>query len=339
MTMRQAVDLYTSFREERPKKLARLKVDIPKVVAQMGHVEAIDYRTTHKGKVTLYRHKFEKGSRPLLCVSGDGTQLMLLGGRYEWTDRGIQDADAAGNLIDNPKHGQNINPRLPKAARDLALRHKINFGRDAHGNYYISAGGKVIDTTASARPTAANALALVKRHIRHNPRTPKHICPICNREGGSHVPEALRKLGMPGEYAHPRCVEKSITIQKGYAPPGAVAVKRAFYFETHDDARRYAIDHGLPTNRIIPYSSGWAIQTGAKGRFTHKKRILHGNPAKSPARKLVQKQFSHYVSSFKPPKATVREAVRLFKNDPIGWSRAGMHRLFMAAGSQSAKRI
>ena len=109
--MKQAVDLYTSFREKRPTKLARLPVEIPKVVAAMGHVEAIDYRTTHGGKVTLYRHKFTKGSRPILAVSGNGKQLMLLGGHYAFTDRGIVDHDARGREKPDPKHGRSINPK------------------------------------------------------------------------------------------------------------------------------------------------------------------------------------------------------------------------------------
>ena len=107
----QAARLFESFRERPARTLSRLDVKIPRIVAQMGHVEAIDYRTTHGNKVELYRHKFAKGSRPLLCVSADGRQLMLLGGRYEWTDRGIQDEGADGRLIGNPKHGRAINPK------------------------------------------------------------------------------------------------------------------------------------------------------------------------------------------------------------------------------------
>lgn len=215
MSKQQAVDLYTSFREAKPTKLARLKVDIPRVVACMGHTEAIDYRTTHAGKVTLYRHKFAKGSRPLLCVSGDGKQLMLLGGRYEWTDRGIQDEDASGQLIDNPKHGATINPR-------------------------------------------AN-------------------CPICGKPGGSHAAEALAQLGIVGEYAHPRCLAKSFGVSRKNAPARAHLYKGHYYFETHDDARSYALQHGYPTDRIIAYSRGWAIQGGVSGDYAGPHGLKVGN--------------------------------------------------------------
>ena len=107
--MRKAVDLYTSFREKKPRKIKRISFDVPEIVACMGHVEAIEYRTTHGKKVTLYKHDFAPGSRPLLCVSADGRQILLLGGRYKWTDRGIVDRDAQDREIDNPAHGHDIN--------------------------------------------------------------------------------------------------------------------------------------------------------------------------------------------------------------------------------------
>lgn len=109
--LRQATTLYQSFREASPKKLIRLMVDVPRVCAAIGHVEAVEYRTTHGGKLELYRHDFQKGSRPLLCTSGDGKQLLLLGGHYKFTDRGIVDRDAKGKLIYDPEHGRAINPK------------------------------------------------------------------------------------------------------------------------------------------------------------------------------------------------------------------------------------
>jgi hypothetical protein len=108
----KAVRLYESFREAKPRKVGAVKVAVPRAVAVMGYVEAIDYRTTHGGKTELYRHDFAPGSRPLLAVSADGKQLLLLGGRYQFTEQGIVDKDARGKLITNPGHGKNINPRL-----------------------------------------------------------------------------------------------------------------------------------------------------------------------------------------------------------------------------------
>ena len=110
------VSIYENFREKKPRRIAVIPVDIPKIVAVIGHVEAlwktkdghlgsIDYKTTHGRKVALYRHDFAAGSRPLLCVSADGRQLLLLGGRYKFTERGIVDRDADDKEIENHAHG------------------------------------------------------------------------------------------------------------------------------------------------------------------------------------------------------------------------------------------
>ena len=63
------------------------------------------------------RHEFAPGSRPLLAVSANGKQLLLLGGRYKFDERGIVDRDAQGRPILDPKHRQFINPRGGKFDR------------------------------------------------------------------------------------------------------------------------------------------------------------------------------------------------------------------------------
>jgi hypothetical protein len=102
------VALYESFREKKPKRLNVVRVDIPTVVACIGYVDAIDYTTTHGKKVVPYRHDFVTGSRPLLCVSPDGKSLLLLGGRFKFTERGIVDRDRNGKEVENKKHGRPI---------------------------------------------------------------------------------------------------------------------------------------------------------------------------------------------------------------------------------------
>jgi len=106
--LQAAAELYESFREKTPRRIGDIKFDLPKAVAIIGHVDQIGYRTTHGKKVVYYKHEFSKGSRPLFCVSADGRQLLLLGGRFKFTDRGIVDRDAKGSEIDNPQHGDPI---------------------------------------------------------------------------------------------------------------------------------------------------------------------------------------------------------------------------------------
>lgn len=116
--MRAAAKLYESFRERTPRRIKKVGIAVPRIAVDIGHVEYIGYRTTHGKKLTLYQHDFGPGSRPLLCVSPDGRQLLLLGGRYVFTERGIVDRDIEGREIENDAHGKPMrsNPR----ARDIA---------------------------------------------------------------------------------------------------------------------------------------------------------------------------------------------------------------------------
>lgn len=61
----------------------------------IGEMDEIGYQAAREGidggKLARYRHKFRKGSRPLLAVSTDGKQLHVVGGQYEFTEAGIED--------------------------------------------------------------------------------------------------------------------------------------------------------------------------------------------------------------------------------------------------------
>lgn len=64
---------------------------LPKAVACMGELEAVIYSTVRDGKREKFIHKFKAADAPLLCVTPDGKQILLIGGRYTWTYRGIVD--------------------------------------------------------------------------------------------------------------------------------------------------------------------------------------------------------------------------------------------------------
>ncbi len=103
---RGAFKLHEAFRELPPKKSVRMRIDPPKTLMSMGHVEAICYRTTHGKQSVLYKHDFAPGSRPVLAAGPKRNQLFLLGGRYHVTDRGIVDLTHEGREIDDPEHGE-----------------------------------------------------------------------------------------------------------------------------------------------------------------------------------------------------------------------------------------
>lgn len=103
--IKAAVRLYRDFREKEPKRLATIDFRVPAAVMVIGYVDEICYTTTHGKKVVSYRHPFQEGSRPLLVASSNGKQLLLLGGRYKFTDRGIVDKNPDGSLNFDPHHG------------------------------------------------------------------------------------------------------------------------------------------------------------------------------------------------------------------------------------------
>lgn len=98
---RDTLKLFRSFREREPSRAKILDIDIPDAVMVMGPIEFIGYRTSHGKKTVLYTHEFAPGSRPLLCAGPDDCQLVIVGGRYRVTERGIVDLDARGNEIDD----------------------------------------------------------------------------------------------------------------------------------------------------------------------------------------------------------------------------------------------
>lgn len=61
----------------------------------IGELDVIGYRVKREGvengRLVRYGHQFSKDSRPLLAVSPDGKQLLIVGGRYEFTEAGIED--------------------------------------------------------------------------------------------------------------------------------------------------------------------------------------------------------------------------------------------------------
>lgn len=69
------------------------KPPFPDVLSVIGDIDALLYTTVRDGNVERYKHTFKKNSRPLFCVSPDGLSLHLIGGSYEFGERGIVDKD------------------------------------------------------------------------------------------------------------------------------------------------------------------------------------------------------------------------------------------------------
>lgn len=90
--LREAVKLYEDFTGHDGETVAVIdKPVIPDVMILVGEVDGILYSTVRDGVYEKYIHEFNRKSRPLFAVSHDGKSLHMLGGAYDFTDRGIVD--------------------------------------------------------------------------------------------------------------------------------------------------------------------------------------------------------------------------------------------------------
>lgn len=87
----QAANLYVQFRGENPELVEKVNFKVHPVLMLIGECDGVLYTTRRDGKLEKYIHKFKRSSRPLLASSHDGKQLYLLGGAYDFTERGIVD--------------------------------------------------------------------------------------------------------------------------------------------------------------------------------------------------------------------------------------------------------
>lgn len=88
----QAARRYQAFTGHPARSVRRVKVPgYPRAALAIGPCLGIMYSTVRDGRREHYVHRFGAKSRPLLAASSDGTQLYLLGGAYNFTERGIVD--------------------------------------------------------------------------------------------------------------------------------------------------------------------------------------------------------------------------------------------------------
>lgn len=88
----EAMQLYSDFSGHKAEIVGNVeKPHLPDVGVVVGELEGIAYEAVRDGVKEKYFHKFNRKSRPLLCVSFDGEQLFILGGEYNFTDHGIVD--------------------------------------------------------------------------------------------------------------------------------------------------------------------------------------------------------------------------------------------------------
>ena len=90
---RKAARLFKRFTGHDPVQVGKIAVpSMPSEGVAIGFILDIAYETVRNGKVERYRHTFSKHARPLLVVSPDGRQILMLGGAFRFTERGIVDS-------------------------------------------------------------------------------------------------------------------------------------------------------------------------------------------------------------------------------------------------------
>lgn len=94
LRIEEGMRLFEAFTGHKGELFAVPKPKTPEAVIVVGYCDGIMYETVRDGKTEKYLHRFKKKSRPLLTASTDGKSLYLLGGAYDFTDRGIVDKES-----------------------------------------------------------------------------------------------------------------------------------------------------------------------------------------------------------------------------------------------------
>lgn len=90
--VQRAASLFERFTGHEAEALGKIKVKpLPRVAVFVGDLDGVLYTTIRDGVKEKYIHKFAAKDRPALCVSPDGKQILIVGGNYTFTERGIVD--------------------------------------------------------------------------------------------------------------------------------------------------------------------------------------------------------------------------------------------------------
>ena len=87
----KALRLFEGFTGHEGAIAGKISVPAPRTLVVIGECEAIAYTATRDGATHSYEHDFRESSRPVLAVTPDGKRLYLVGGKYKFGNRGIED--------------------------------------------------------------------------------------------------------------------------------------------------------------------------------------------------------------------------------------------------------
>lgn len=87
----QASERLQNFSGHKPTEVMRVQERNTKTGLVIGTLDGLLYTTVRDNKTEGYIHRFRRKSRPLLAASSDGKSLKIVGGRFEFTEAGIED--------------------------------------------------------------------------------------------------------------------------------------------------------------------------------------------------------------------------------------------------------
>jgi len=89
----RAADTYESFTGRAATHKTKFSVPTSKIGFALGPLVGVIYRASRAddGGTHEYLHRFRKSSQPLLIASDDGKSLVISGGKFQVTERGIED--------------------------------------------------------------------------------------------------------------------------------------------------------------------------------------------------------------------------------------------------------
>ena len=87
----QASERLQNFSGHKPTEVMRIQERNTKTGLVIGTLDGLLYTTVRDNKTEGYIHRFRRKSRPLLAASSDGKSLKIVGGRFEFTEAGIED--------------------------------------------------------------------------------------------------------------------------------------------------------------------------------------------------------------------------------------------------------
>ena len=89
--MLAGVELFEAFTGHAATHYDRVTLPDMSVCVKIGELDGIAYETTRDGKKQKYFHQFKKSARPIFAVTHDGAAVVIVGGRFKFTERGIVD--------------------------------------------------------------------------------------------------------------------------------------------------------------------------------------------------------------------------------------------------------